>query len=307
MRSDIERYLAGRPVHAVVPPPPPPTTFFTPSPTPDATTVRAPEDDDGGDRSRALLLVLLGFLLVALIGGAAYLLPQMFESAPDQQRVPDLIGMSETDARAEIGNAGLSVGEVTYRADPDGRKDQVLEQDPNPDLYVDPGTEVDLVVSSGKPLADVPYVIGQQRDAARTTLSDAGFQVKFQERQSDEPQGQVLETDPAPGASVPEGSVVTVFYSDGPEEIPDVVGMTQEEAERTLREAGYVPDVVESANTTEPKGTVIQQSPPAGQQAQEGSTVTIVVSSYEEPSESPSPTESPTESPTLPTESPSAT
>jgi len=305
MRSDIERYLAGRPVHAVAPPPPPPTTVFTPGPTPDATTVRPPGKDDDHDRSRALLLVLLGVLLVALIGGAAYLLPKMFESAPDQQRVPDLIGMSETDARAEIGNAGLSVGDVTYRADPDGRKDQVLEQDPNPDLYVDPGTEVDLVVSSGKPLADVPYVIGQQRDAARTTLTDAGFQVKFEERESDEPQGQVLETDPAPGASVPEGSVVTVYYSDGPEEIPDVVGKSQEEAERILREAGYVPDVVESANTTEPKGTVIQQSPPAGQQAQEGSTVTIVVSSYEEPSESPSPTESPTESPTLPTESPS--
>jgi serine/threonine-protein kinase len=305
MRSDIERYLAGRPVHAVAPPPPPPTTVFTPGPTPDATTVRPPVEDDDHDRSRALLLVLLGFLLVALIGGAAYLLPKMFESAPDQQRVPDLIGMSETDARAEIGNAGLSVGDVTYRADPDGRKDQVLEQDPNPDQYVDPATEVDLVVSSGKPLADVPYVIGQQRDAARTTLTGAGFQVKFEERESDEPQGQVLETDPAPGASVPEGSVVTVYYSDGPEEIPDVVGKTQEEAERILREAGYVPDVVESANTTEPKGTVIQQSPPAGQQAQEGSTVTIVVSSYEEPSESPSPTESPTESPSLPTGSPS--
>lgn len=305
MRSDIERYLAGRPVHAVAPPPPPPTTVFTPGPTPDATTVRAPVEDDDHDRSRALLLVLLGFLLVALIGGAAYLLPKMFESAPDQQRVPDLIGMSETDARAEIGNAGLSVGDVTYRADPDGRKDQVLEQDPNPDQYVDPATEVDLVVSSGKPLADVPYVIGQQRDAARTTLTGAGFQVKFEERESDEPQGQVLETDPAPGASVPEGSVVTVYYSDGPEEIPDVVGKTQEEAERILREAGYVPDVVESANTTEPKGTVIQQSPPAGQQAQEGSTVTIVVSSYEEPSESPSPTESPTDTPSLPTESPS--
>jgi serine/threonine-protein kinase len=98
-----------------------------------------------------------------------------------------------------------------------------------------------------------------------------------------------------------------VFYSDGPEEIPDVVGMTQEEAEQTLREAGYVPDVVESANTTEPKGTVIQQSPPAGQNAPEGSTVTIVVSNFqEEPSESPSPTETPTETPTLPTETPPA-
>jgi serine/threonine-protein kinase len=82
--------------------------------------------------------------------------------------------------------------------------------------------------------------------------------------------------------------------------------MTQEEAEAALREAGYVPDVVESGDTTEPAGTVIQQSPPAGQEAPEGSTVTIVVSTYEEePTESPSPTDTGSPTPTLPTESPS--
>ena len=58
---------------------------------------------------------------------------------------------------------------------------------------------------------------------------------------------------------------MTVFFSDGPEKVPDVVGMRQPEAERMLRDAGFVPEVVESSSTTEPKGTVIQQSPPAGQ------------------------------------------
>ncbi len=99
--------------------------------------------------------------------------------------------------------------------------------------------------------------------------------------------------------------MVTVVYSDGPERIPDVVGMQQQQAEKALREAGYVPDVVPSDQTTEPKGTVIQQSPPAGESAQEGATVTIVVSTFEEPTEPPSPTESTTESPSLPTETPS--
>jgi beta-lactam-binding protein with PASTA domain len=83
--------------------------------------------------------------------------------------------------------------------------------------------------------------------------------------------------------------------------------MQQADAERAIRDAGFVPDVVPSPNTTEPKGTVIQQSPTAGQNPPEGSTVTIVVSTYEEPTETPSPSETPTESPTLlPTESPSA-
>ena len=57
---------------------------------------------------------------------------------------------------------------------------------------------------------------------------------------------------------------------------------------------------------TVPKGEVIQQSPGAGQEADEGDTVTIVVSNYEEPSEDPSesPSETTTNSPGPPTDSP---
>ena len=308
MRSDIERDLAGRPVHAVVPPAPA-TTVLPATPAAATTVAPAVAEDEPDRQGRGALLFLLGFLIVALIAGAAYVLPKMFESPAERTQVPDLIGMSEEQARAEIGNAGLAVGAVTSRADPDGRKDEVLEQDPNRDQFVDPGSEIDLVVSSGKPLVDVPYVIGQNRQQARATLTadPQNFEVRMQERDSDEPAGQVLETDPAPGTEVPVGSTVTVFYSDGPEEVPDVVGLQQEEAESRLRAAGFEPDVVESTETTEPKGTVIRQSPQGGQEASDGSTVTIVVSAYEEPTEEPSPTESesPSETPGPPTELPS--
>jgi serine/threonine-protein kinase len=255
--------------------------------------------DDQDERRGRGLLILLGVLIVALIAAAAYLLPRMFESPPEQQRVPELIGLTENAARTAIGNAGLAVGDVTYRTDPDVRKDRVLEQNPNPDQYVDPGTEVDLVVSSGVPLVDVPYVIGQLRAQARETLEaePGNFEVELVSRESDEPRNRVLETDPAPGASVPVGSTVTVYYSDGPEEVPDVVGMQQEEAEAALREAGFEPDVVETTSTTEPKGTVIRQSPEGGEEAPEGSTVTIVVSAYEEPTQTPDPTDDPSDDP----------
>ena len=131
-----------------------------------------------------------------------------------------------------------------------------------------------------------------------------GLRVKFEERESDQPGRPGPRDDPAQGSRLPENSVVTVVYSDGPEKIPNVVGMTQQQAEKALREAGYVPDVVPSDETTEPKGTVIQQSPPAGEAAQEGATVTIVVSTFQEPTEPPSPTDTPTDTPTLPTETP---
>jgi eukaryotic-like serine/threonine-protein kinase len=295
MRSDIERYLAGRPVHAVVPPPPPTTTI----PSTAATAVGAPppDDDEDDNRSRKALYVLLGLLLLALIGAGAYLLPSLFESPPEQVRVPDLIGLTEDEARAEIGNAGLAVGEQSFRESEDVRANRVIEQDPNRDQFVDPGTEVDIVISSGKPLAEVPFVAGRPRTAAAATLRDAGFDVTMEERESDAPAGQVLSTDPPGGDSVPEGTLVTVFYSDGPEQVPGVVGLRRGEAERVIRDAGFEPRVVESTNTRQPKGTVIEQSPEGGQEAQEGSTVTIVVSAFEEeePSESPSPTEPPPE------------
>ncbi|WP_249424062.1 Stk1 family PASTA domain-containing Ser/Thr kinase [Nocardioides coralli] len=304
MRSDIERYLAGRPVHAAPPPPPPPD---------DPTTVagvvplgppeRPEEDEDDQRRSRTGLLFLVGLLVLLLIAGAAYLLPRLFESPPEQERVPDVIGLSERQARNAIGEAGLQVGDVSFRADEQVRRNRVLEQDPNPDQFVDPDTSVDLVISTGKPLTEVPFVLGQQRQQARQTLVAADLEVIVEERPSDEPAGQVVETDPAPGTSVPVGSTVTVYYSDGPEEVPDVVGLRQQKAERRLERAGFQVDVVESTDTSEPRGTVIRQSPRGGQTAPEGSTVTIVVSAFEEPTESPSPTEtdSPTESPTDPT------
>ncbi len=294
MRSDIERYLAGRPVHAVVPPPPPTTTI----PSTAATAVGAPlpEEDEDDTRSRKVLYVLLGLLLLALIAAGAYLLPSLFESPPEQVQVPDLIGKTEAQARAEIGNAGLAVGDVEFREDANVRADRVIEQDPNRDQFADPGTEVDIVVSSGKPLVDVPFVVGRPRPAAAAALRDANLQVTMQERESDEPAGRVLSTDPPGGDKVPEGTLVTVFYSDGPEQVPGVVGLRRPEAEQVIRDAGFVPDVVEDPNSNQPRGTVIRQSPAGGQDAPQGSTVTIVVSAFEEqPSESPSPTETPPE------------
>jgi serine/threonine protein kinase len=309
MRSDIDRYLAGRPVHAVIPDDPMPTTVVAPVPpgpvTRQTTVAEEPYEEEG--RSRTAVLWILGLLLLLLIGAAAYFLPKFFESPPDEVRVPQLINLTEKQARAEIADAGLSVGNVTFRSDDSVKSNRVLEQDPDPDLFVAPDTEVDLVVSTGKPMKDVPYVLGDPKEEARQKLSEAGFNPVLRSRDSDEPRGQVLETDPAPGDSVPEGSDVIVYFSDGPEKVPNVIGMQQEEAEQAIRDAGFDPFVTQETNTTRPKGEVIDQRPEGDQTAPEGSTVTIVVSAFEEPTSSDSTgtsTESPTGLPTGPSSSP---
>ncbi|GAB6984431.1 Stk1 family PASTA domain-containing Ser/Thr kinase [Nocardioides pyridinolyticus] len=302
MRSDIERYLAGRPVQAQVPPPAP-----TPSPYPTAATqvvAAAPGEDDDSSRGRTGLLIALGLLLVVLIAGAAYLMPRLFESAPEEVAVPSVVDRNENQARRLIGEAGLAVGAIDRENSETVEAGRVIRQDPGADEFVAPDSQVDLVISLGRPEVQVPDVIGDFREDAQDQLEEAGLRVRFEEEDSDEDEGRVLRTDPSQGQTVADGTTVTVFYSDGPEEIPNVVGMVEPEAKNTLRNAGFKVETIENPNSTEPAGTVISQSPRGGTRADQGTTVTLVVSSFVEPTESPTeptePTGSPTETTTVP-------
>jgi serine/threonine-protein kinase len=143
--------------------------------------------------------------------------------------------------------------------------------------------------------------VGQSRSEARASLESANLVAVFEEIDSDEPKGQVVETRPPAGEQVPEGTRVTVLVSDGPEEVPDVVGMTENQAKQALQQAGFEVFVTTSSDTEEPKGTVIDQNPPGGTERPKGDSVTIVVSTFEEPTETPTPTPTPS----IPTETPS--
>ena len=120
MRSDIERYLGGRPVQAPIPPPVVAAPAADRAPTAVTTPVAAYEEEE--PRSRTGLIIALGLLLVVLIAGAAYLLPRLFEQAPDQVPAPNVINKTEKQARALIGDAGLAVGTIDREASSDGRR-----------------------------------------------------------------------------------------------------------------------------------------------------------------------------------------
>ncbi|MCD4523686.1 Stk1 family PASTA domain-containing Ser/Thr kinase [Nocardioides sp. cx-173] len=305
MRADIERYLAGVPVQATAPPPPDHTmvagTAVAPTTTlPTAVAPRPPlpADSDEERGSSTGLLWLLGILALVLIVAGAAFIPRLFESPPEQTQVPRLVGLTYDEALLEIADAGLAKGDVSYAPDDTVRENHVISQDPNTDQFVDPGTAVDLVISNGKPLVGVPSVVGQLRKDAVAQLKALKLNVRQVERDSDEDRNEVLETDPPAGQEVPVGSTVTIYYSDGQEKVPDVVGDSQAVAEEKIRQAGFNPVVREDPTSTEPAGTVVEQIPGKGTLADDGADVIIFVSTYVEPT----PT-LPTE-PTEPTEAP---
>ncbi|WP_439937721.1 Stk1 family PASTA domain-containing Ser/Thr kinase [Nocardia sp. N13] len=317
MKADIERYLSGHPIQAPAVVPPPADTHYVASVPPgEATSTMAaapvggpPPRRDEPSRSKAGWWFLGGFLVVGLLLLGAYLMNDvLFDDAPQRVAVPNLVGLTEDEARLEIVDAGFRVGQIRRETSETVEADLVISQEPNRDVFADPGDSVSFVLSLGKPEVEVPYVVGTLRKDARAAMLEQNLKVRFQEQDSDEPVNQVLSTDPPAGTPLAEGTTVTIVFSDGPEKVPDVRGLKQAQAERTIREAGFVPDVRIDAASVEPKGTVVDQIPVGGT-ADQNSTVTIFVSAYEEPpapTETPTvpPTETPTETPTLPTESP---
>ena len=304
MRSDIERYLAGRPVQAAVPSVVPgPVTGATqvvqrPVTAPVPGPVIPPADEER--RTPVGFLVLLGLLVIGLVVAAVLLWPRLFPTAPDEVPVPDVIGKGENQARAQLGEEGFEVAPTEFVSS-DRPAGKVIDQDPTGDTYVASGSTVTITVSSGPPEVTVPDVTNQQLAQARATLEAQGFTVQVTKGESDEPKDQVLSQTPEPSQQVAEGTQVTLTVSDGPEKVPDVVGLQQGEAEQAIRGAGFNPVIREDASSTEPKGTVVDQFPRDGT-APQGSDIQLFVSTYEEPTEEPTPTDLPTD----PTESPTA-
>ncbi len=300
MRADIDRYLAGKPVQAPIPVPVPiEETTFLPADRPTGVAQRLDDGDDEPEKRNRSLLVLLVLLVLAILVAGVFLVPKLLDNGPAQEVVPSLAGMTQTEAERALSDAGLRVGQVGQDSSPDVPKGQVMGQNPDAGEKVDENTRIDLTISQGKPKQEVPDLIGSNKDSAADQIKALGLDVQLKQKDSDEPKDDVVEMDPSPGTKVADGSSVTLFFSDGPETVPDVVGKTEDEARKLIKDAGFEVSVVRDSTTESKKGTVLDQSPKAGSEEDKGRTVTIVVSAFEapSPSASPSPTETPSGTP----------
>ncbi len=248
---------------------PPPTAAAEPPP-PTLTTEPAGEQPDRRRRWLPYALVA-GLVALALI---AFLLL----GSKDQVTVPPVVGQTLEQASQRVDRAGLDV-EVKRRTD-QAPRDFVFEQSPNPGQQVDEGSVVTLFVSNGPSTVRVPDVVGQPEADARRRLRRADLRPDVERESSTKvAEGIVLRTDPGPGRAAERDSAVTLVVSSGPDQVtvPNVVGETQEEAFARLREEGLSPAARERPSS-EPVDTVIEQTPAAGQEVEEGTTVTIFVS-----------------------------
>ncbi|MCX4484070.1 Stk1 family PASTA domain-containing Ser/Thr kinase [Streptomyces anulatus] len=195
---------------------------------------------------------------------------------PEIVRVPDVAEGSLADARRALKKVGLVPGMVTREFSEDVARGEVIRTDPRAGADRTPDTAVALVVSKGAPV-DVPDVTGLSAEEATAELAAEGLKAEVLPGRihSAEAEGDVAEQSPGGGTGAAEGDTIELTVSKGPRmlDVPDVTGRDVDEARSTLEEAGF--DVKVDRPFLSFSDTIASQSVDGGEQAPEGSTITI--------------------------------
>jgi serine/threonine-protein kinase len=221
---------------------------------------------------------LLLALLALLVAGGVYAATQLASSG-EQRAVPDVVGKDVSVATQRLRAAGFEVRAVRRRASRQPR-DHVVSQRPGAGHKAEKGSTVEITVSDGPGIDQVPAVRGLRRSEARKALTDAGFEIRERRRSSTSiGENRAISTDPPAGSQLEGGQTVTLIISTGPPivAVPNVVGSGRREATATLEDAHFEVQVVERDDADSDPGTVIAQDPGGGSGAPRGSTVTLVV------------------------------
>ena len=139
--------------------------------------------------------------------------------------------------------------------------------------------------------AKVPNVVGQTQDSAVQAIEAAGYVVGdvTEEYSADVVAGRVCKQDPGADSALEKGGKVNIVVSKGVEKgsIPDLSGMTAEQAEKAIKDAGYTPQYAGNEASEADADTVSKQDPAAGKEADKGTTVKYWISTGPEDIEVP--------------------
>jgi serine/threonine-protein kinase len=233
----------------------------------------------------------------------------LVSSGPVQVPVPNVVGQTQSAATTALKNAGFVVNVATATS-PTVANGYVISTSPPAQTRRAKGSAVQLVVSTGKPVVAIPYLVGDTPAQAGQTLGALGLKVyQANEASSSVPAGEVTRTNPPAGSNEPIQSSVTVFVSTGIPQVlvPSLSGLTEAAANAALQSVGLVGNFTTSPVTTSAQNGLVQsQSPGVNTNVNQGSTVNVVVGAYRAPTTTTVPattttSQAPTTTTTVPT------
>ncbi|MDW7667497.1 MAG: Stk1 family PASTA domain-containing Ser/Thr kinase [Bacillota bacterium] len=247
------------------------------------------EDDIKEPRNnKKLKMTILAVILALAITGTFtilavnyikdYLITEEFE-------MPNIVGLDAEAAEAQIKELGLNFEIEDRIYNSNFAEGEVITQNIKPESKVKEGFPIKVIVSLGEKLVEVPEIVNEHSNEGLILIREAGLEegeitYEFSE---EIPWGLIIRQNPEAGEKVSVGEEISYVVSKGPEVeyllMPNLIGLTQEEAERSILSKGFkIGTISERSNDEHDSGIVYYQSYPAGTEIEVGTSIDIIVS-----------------------------
>ena len=220
----------------------------------------------------------LALVVTAAVGWATWAY-----AIPHYGNVPSVKGLSVQAAQTKLEDAGFKTT-VASEGVPsvDVKVGDVVKTSPPAGAQAKKRSTIVIYPSTGPPVQEVPKVQGMDSELARQKLAQAGFtNIVPKNVYSDTvKKGLAVGTLPKSGEKIRVTDELTLQISKGPHpvQIPDLTGVKQSDAVKTLHNDGFTTKVAKDFSNDVPKGYVISTQPPKGSMLQPGKQVVLVVS-----------------------------
>ncbi|MDO4841093.1 MAG: PASTA domain-containing protein, partial [Phoenicibacter congonensis] len=218
-------------------------------------------------KKRNLIIGAVVVVLIAGLVGLTYAL-QLWGG----KVIPDVCGLQEADAKAQIEACGFKV--ETEQIASDDVSGIVLSTEPGVGSRAEAGSTVTLQISVKRV---IPNIVGMTKENAQRVMDKNGFtNVEYTTEKSDEDEGKVLSVSPEVDIRCKADARVTVVVAE-PYRVPDVSGKTEEEAIDAIKEAGFKVTTTEAYDENSTEGTVLSVSPDVNSALKTGSEVQLTI------------------------------
>lgn len=256
-----------------------------------------PEDDEYDDydedynesrfkkkkNNKGIIIGIAAVVIIALLGVGGYFAFGSGGSAK-KVKVPNFVGMTFDEAKKQAESSGLKLVKIK-EAKSDKKAGEVLETDPKAGEMVSKGSTINATVS-GEEKIYMPNVVEDELNDAKTKLESLGVtNVEIKKDYSDSiSEGKVISQDPSQNKEISKDTKVTLVVSLGKKyiTIPELGGLSETTARNKLNNLGLSVNVKTGKTTDQSSdGKVIDSTPSSGEGVVEGSTVTLIIGSYE--------------------------
>ena len=181
---------------------------------------------------------------------------------PEAFPIPYIIDLETARGIYIIEQSGFKIGQKIEVNDDTVPRGFIISQNPVAGTKMSPGSTVDLVISNGPSLIEITDLSRKSLVDAIQILETLGLQYEFIEEYSEDVSvGLVSHTTPEAGEIVTPDEIVTIVVSLGIKlEVPEVEGLTYQEALDTLEDAGLLATVVGDSS-----GKIVKQIPRKGE------------------------------------------